>query len=384
MKRGPTGKFEPISIGGEKVRAFIPMSLPPVPPLEAGGPHQVLLEKALLSVGRLDSITSLLPDPDLFLYAYIRKEAVLSSQIEGTQSSIADLLLFELKEAPGVPLADVVEVSRYVAAMQHGMKRLRSGFPLSNRLIREIHDKLLSGGRGTQKDPGEFRSSQNWLGGRRPSEAHFVPPPPQSVQDCMKDLESFLHDKDVPIPALIKAGLAHVQFETIHPFLDGNGRVGRLLISLFLCQEGILQEPILYLSLHFKKHRSEYYRLLDQVRSQGDWESWMEFFLNGVQSTADGAVRTAQRLSSLFEQSTAQIQTGGRAAGSAIRVHDVLRKKALTSLKEVCRQTGLSFPAASAGMDLLVKLKIANELTGRKRNRVFAYTRYLSILNEGT
>jgi Fic family protein len=384
MKRGRTGKFESVSVGGEKVRTFVPMPLPPVPPFEAHGPHQVLLERALLSIGRLDSITSLLPDPDLFLYAYVRKEAVLSSQIEGTQSSIADLLLFELKESPGVPLVDVMEVSRYVTAMHHGMKRLKSGFPLSNRLIREIHDKLVSKGRGAQKDPGEFRRSQNWIGGARPSEAHFVPPPPHLVQDCMKDLEFFLHDKTDPIPALVKAGLAHVQFETIHPFLDGNGRVGRLLISLFLCQEGILQEPILYLSLHFKKNREEYYSLLDQVRSEGDWEAWMNFFLNGVQSTADGAVRTAQRLASLFEQDGVRVQTGGRAAGSAIRVHDVLRKRALTSLKQVCRQTGLSFPAASAGMDLLVKLKIASELTGRKRNRVFAYTRYLSILNEGT
>jgi len=221
MKRGLTGKYEISTIGGETVRAFIPKPLPPDPPLILQGPIQTLLERALLSLGRLDSVSTLLPGTDLFLYAYVRKEAVLSSQIEGTQSSLSDLLLFEMEQAPGAPLDDVVEVSNYVAAMEHGLARLRGGFPLSSRLIREIHEKLLSRGRGSSKDPGEFRRSQNWVGGSRPGTALFVPPPHTTVIDCISDLERFLHGTEDGLPAVVKAGLAHVQFETIHPFLDG-------------------------------------------------------------------------------------------------------------------------------------------------------------------
>jgi Fic family protein len=384
MKRGVTGRYAVTRVGGEQVRAFVPRPLPPDPPVVLDGTRQLLLEQALLALGRLDSISTLLPDPHLFLYSYVRKEAVLSSQIEGTQSSLSSLLLFELDELPGVPLSDVEEVSNYVAALNHGLKRLRGGFPLSNRLIREIHAKLLSHARGSEKQPGEFRASQNWIGGTRPGNAHFVPPPPDEIADSMGDLERFIHDAKAPVAVLVKAGLAHVQFETIHPFLDGNGRVGRLLIALLLSDAGVLKEPLLYLSLYFKQHRREYYRLLDQVRTDGAWEAWLDFFLEGVRTTADEAVATARQLVEVFGKDRDRIRKAGRAAGSALRVHDILRARPVTTLNVVSQRTGLSFPAATSGMRVLTKLGIAREQTGRKRNRVFAYDRYLSILNEGT
>jgi Fic family protein len=384
MHRGITGRYEVTTVGGEPVRAFLPQPLPPDPPLIAEGAQSRLLEQALLALGRLDSISTLLPDPHIFLYTYVRKEAVLSSQIEGTESSLSDLLMYELEAAPGVPIDDVVEVSSYVAALDQGIGRLRNAFPLSNRLLREIHATLLARGRGSDKRPGEFRRSQNWIGGRRPGLAHFVPPPPHAVADCMGDLERFLHDESATLPILIKAGLAHVQFETIHPFLDGNGRVGRLLITLFLCQAGVLKEPTLYLSLHFKQNRSEYYRLLDQVRTNGDWEAWIEFFLEGVRATADSAVATAQRLAALFQSDRIRIQQSGRVTASALRVHDTLSERPLASINAVCQRTGLSFPAASSGMQILQDLAISREITGQKRNRIFAYDPYLAILSEGT
>ena len=384
MKRGETGRYEVTATAGEPVRAFIPNSLPPVPPLALEGSVQQTLERALLALGRLDSLSTLLPDTGLFLYAYVRKEAVLSSQIEGTQSSLSDLLLFELEEAPGVPIEDVVEVSNYVAAMEHGLKRLRGGFPLSTRLIREIHGILLARGRGSEKAPGQFRHTQNWIGGSRPGNAVFVPPPPQAVAQCMSDLEHFLHAKDDHIPLVIRTALAHVQFETIHPFLDGNGRVGRLLMTFLLCQGQVMREPLLYLSLFLKQNRAEYYRLLDGVRKEGDWESWIEFFLEGVLQTAQNAVSTAQRLAALFQADRTRIQEKGRAAGSALRVHDVLKERPVTSLQDISRRAALSFPAASAGMALLEDEGIVRELTGKKRNRLFGYSRYLAILAEGT
>ncbi|PYT38164.1 MAG: cell filamentation protein Fic [Acidobacteria bacterium] len=384
MHRGATGRFHNTSTAGETVRAFVPEPLPPNPPLAFDGPLQMALEQALLALGRLDSITTLLPDPDLFLYSYVRKEAVLSSQIEGTQSSLSDLLLFEMKEAPGAPLDDVREVSNYVAALEHGIKRLRGGFPLSNRLLREIHGILLSHGRGSDKAPGEFRRSQNWVGGTRPGKALFVPPPHQQVEECMAALERFLHDDKPALPVLVKAGMAHVQFETIHPFLDGNGRVGRLLITFLLCHAGVLQEPTLYLSLYFKERRDEYYRLLEEVRRTGDWEEWLAFFLEGVRLTADGAVTTARRLVEIFQKDRSRIEKKGRAAGSALRVHDVLKERPLVGLQEVSRRSRLSFPTSTSGMKLLIDLGIARELTGKRRNRIFGYDRYLKILSEGT
>jgi Fic family protein len=383
VKRGETGRYEVTAAGGERVRAFVPAPLPPEPPLELAS-LQGPLEKALLALGRLDGISSLLPEPHLFLYSYVRKEAVLSSPIEGTQSSLSDLLLFELEEAPGAPLDDVLEVSNYVAALEHGLGRLREGFPLSGRLIREIHGELLARGRGSDKAPGEFRRSQNWIGGSRPGAARFVPPPPQAVADCMSELERFLNAERPGLPALLRAGLAHLQFETIHPFLDGNGRVGRLLITFLLCHDGVLREPLLYLSLYFKQHREDYYALLDAVRREGDWEAWLGFFLEGVAQIAEGAVSTAHRLAALFQADQAKVQQAGRAAGSALRVHQVMKERPITSLQEVTERSGLSFPAASSGMQVLERLAVARELTGKKRNRLFGYHEYVAILSEGT
>ena len=385
MRRGETGRYESTSAGGERVRAFVPLPLPPNPAITLDGPLQQELEAATLALGRLDAVSTLLPDETLFLYAYVRKEAVLSSQIEGTQSSLSDLLLFELEEAPGVPLDDVVEVSNYVAALEHGLNRLRGRFPLSNRLLREIHGVLLSRGRGSSKAPGEFRRSQNWIGGSRPGNASFVPPPHTLVPDCMAALERFLHATDDGLPALVRAGLAHVQFETVHPFLDGNGRLGRLLITMLLCHAGILREPLLYLSLYFKQHRTAYYDLLDAVRRTGDWESWLAFFIEGVRTTAEGAVATSRRLTTMFaSHRTALQRSAGRRAGSALRVHDALKAKPILSLSGVRALTALSFPTASSSMQLLVEQGIVRELTGRPRNRLFLYDRYLAILNEGT
>jgi len=387
MHRNATGQYAASLAGGETVRAFIPDPLPPVPPLDLGGARQTALEKATLALGRLDSIALLLPDPQLFLYAYVRREAVLSSQIEGTQSSLSDLLLFELDELPGVPFDDVVEVSNYVAALEHGMARLREGFPLCNRLLREMHVHLMARGRGADKAPGEFRRSQNWIGGTRPGNARFVPPPPNEVESCMTALERFIHGADVDtsgdLPVLLKAALAHVQFETIHPFLDGNGRLGRLLIALLLHEGGALAQPLLYLSLYFKQHRALYYELLDRVRTEGDWEAWVDFFLEGVEQTAHGAVQTARRLVDLFQQDTRRVQSGGRGAANVLRVLDTLRQRPLCSLRQLGTSAGISFPTASKAMLTLVEMGIARELTGQRRNRVFVYDAYLNILNEG-
>lgn len=384
MKRTRTGSYVVATAGGEPVRAFLPDPLPPAVGLAMEEGLQPLLEAAVLALGRLDGVSTLLPDKSLFLYAYVRKEAVLSSQIEGTQSSLSDLLLFELDEAPGVPIDDVVEVSNYVAALDHGLTRLRGGFPLSNRLIREIHGVLLSHGRGSDKAPGEFRRTQNWIGGSRPGNAVFVPPPHTEVPECMAALERFLHTEEDGFPVLLRAGLAHVQFETIHPFLDGNGRVGRLLITFLLCHAGVLREPLLYLSLYFKQNRPTYYELLDRVRREGDWEAWLMFFLEGVRQVAEGAVVTAERLSEMFQADRLKIQATGRRAGSALRVHEALKARPLLTLPAVRDTTGLSFPAVSSAMALLVDLGIARELTGKRRNRLFAYDDYVSTLSEGT
>ena len=384
MQRGEIGRYEVVHIAGEQVRAFVPTPLPPKPALILNGSLQQTLESAILALGRLDSVSTLLPDQALFLYTYVRKEAVLSSQIEGTQSSLTDLLLFELQEAPGVPIDDVVEVSNYVAALEHGMLRLEQGFPLSNRLIREIHGVLLKSGRGNIKAPGEFRRSQNWIGGSRPGNAVYVPPPHTAVPDCMADLERFLHAGENGLPVLLRAGIAHVQFETIHPFLDGNGRIGRLLITLLLCHAGMLREPLLYLSLYFKQHRTTYYDLLNHVRRSGDWETWLAFFLEGVHLTATAAVSAAQRIARIFREDHDRIAGTGRLAGSALRVHDVLKSRPIMPLTGVCNHTNLSFPAASSAMALLIEIGIVREITGRLRNRLFAYDQYLATLNEGT
>jgi cell filamentation protein, protein adenylyltransferase len=377
------GKLVTISTAGEVAKAFIPPALPPLPMVrmdELYGP----LERANRALGRLDGIASILPDTPLFLYMYIRKEALLSSQIEGTQSSLSDLLLFENEEAPGVPINDVVEVSNYVAAMNHGLERIRGGFPISLRLMREIHEILLAKGRGATKQPGEFRHSQNWIGGTRPGNALYVPPPPEAVLDLMSDLEAFIHADTPAVPTLVKAGLVHVQFETIHPFLDGNGRLGRLLITLLLCDKGILKEPILYLSLYFKTHRRYYYDLLQRVREDGDWEAWIEFFLDGITETSLQAADAARQILSLFEEDRAKIESLGRPAASALRVYQLLQQKPIIAIPDAARETGMSAPTVAKSIQHLRDLGLLREITGKQRGRMFVYSDYLSILSQGT
>lgn len=380
-KNGRLGSYVTSTAAGEACQAFIP---PPLPPLQLSATHYELLERANRALGRLDGLSALLPDTSLFLYFYVRKEALLSSQIEGTQSSLSDLLLFENKETPGVPIEDVQEVSNYVAAMQHGLKRIQGGFPLSSRLLREIHEILLSKGRGASKSPGEYRKSQVWLGGSRPSNALFVPPPHDQITQLMSDLEKFLHDKPERMPLLIKAALAHVQFETIHPFLDGNGRLGRLLITLLFCTEGALSEPILYLSLYFKSHRQEYYDLLQRVRTEGAWEQWLEFFFTGVLETSEEATKSAKSILKLFDQDRQKIETLGRPAGSALRVHQLMQRKPILSVARAAKLLSVTEPTVRASLEHLEKLRIVKEMTGRQRNRLFVYGKYLSILGEGT
>jgi len=377
------GKRVVVATAGEQVEALLPPPLPPDPPLRMSR-LQRLLDEANRAIGRLDGVTSILPDTPLFLYMYVRKEALLSSQIEGTQSSLSDLLLFESDEAPGAPLDDVREVSNYVAAMSHGLARLREGFPLSLRLIREIHEILLSKGRGSAKQPGAFRRSQNWVGGTRPGNALFVPPPPDQVPDLMSQLERFIHDERPEIPALIKAGLVHVQFETIHPFLDGNGRLGRLLITFLLCAQGILKEPVLYLSVYFKAHRQQYYDLLQQVRERGDWETWLEFFLEGVAETSAQAADAAREILNLFVADRRRIEGLGRPAASALRVHQLLQTKPLISIPDAAGRLGISAPTVSKSVRHLEELGIVRETTGKQRRRRFAYDTYLAILSRGT
>jgi Fic family protein len=384
MQRGLSGHYVPVpSAGGEKVRAFVPKPLPPTPPLQITPDLQELISNATLALGRLDGLSNTLPVAGLFIYSYIRKEAVLSSQIEGTQSSLDDLLLFENDETPGVPLNDVQEVSSYVAAMSHGLKRLAE-LPLSLRLIREVHGVLLSKGRGSSKGPGEFRRTQNWVGGTRPGNAIFVPPPADLLLDCLGSLENFLHDKPERTPLLIKAALSHVQFETIHPFLDGNGRLGRLLITLLLRAEGALHEPLLYLSLFFKQHRQEYYDLLQRVRLTGDWESWLSFFLAGVAETAMQAATAANQLVGLAAADETRIRALGRAAGSALRVHRLLQSRPLSSIARASEDLKLTFPTVAASLRNLQKLGIVSETTGGKYGRLYAYRKYLDILSRGT
>jgi Fic family protein len=377
------GSYVVISTGSEAVRAFIPPPLPPDPPVDLTA-LVGLLDGATVALGRLDGITAALPSPPLFIYMYVRKEALLSSQIEGTQSSLSDLLLFESEEIPHVPITDVEEVSSYVAALNHGLRRIRDdGFPLSLRLIREIHEVLLRG-RGSSKQPGEFRRTQNWIGGTRPGNAAFVPPPPERLMECLDAFERFLHANHSGIPLLVRAAMAHVQFETIHPFLDGNGRLGRLLITFLLCAAGALHEPILYLSLFFKTHRRRYYELLQNVRNTGDWESWITFFLEGVVETAAQATRTARQLMALFETDREKVARLGRPAASTSRVHELLQKRPLLSIPAATKELALSGPTVAKAMQHLVKLDIVREVTGKRRRRAFAYARYLDILSEGT
>jgi Fic family protein len=384
------GVFVEEQAGPERYAAFHPKPLPPDPPLVVDAELQRGLDRANQALGRLDGVTLLLPDPDLFLHAYIRKEAVLSSQIEGTQSSLSDLLLFEHDQAPGVPAGDVEETSNYITAMNHGLSRMRDGLPLSLRLIREVHELLLSGTRGGVAAPGEFRRTQNWIGGSRPGDARFVPPPPHEVDRAMGQLELFLHDRPVPTPILVKAALAHAQFETIHPFLDGNGRVGRLLITLLLCAEGddgtpaVLSRPLLYLSLYLKQHRDLYYEHLQRIRHEGSWEEWLRFFLDGVIAVATSATSTTQRIVGLIAADRARIGGIGRAAGSAQQVHDLVAREVVVTIPRAAATLPLSEPTVASAIGHLERLGILREVTGRARGRVWAYSDYLALLNEGT
>jgi Fic family protein len=379
MHRGLTGHYVPISTVGEHAEAFVPHPLPPVPPVHVDGELDTLLDAASTALGRLDGISSLLPDPRLFLYTYIRKEAVLSSQIEGTQSSLSDLLRHEIQGTPGALGDDVSEVSCYVDAMEHGLKLLADGQPLSLRMIREIHARLLASGRGSSKQPGEFKRSQNWIGGSRPGNARFVPAPPDLTLECMGALEKFLHNDPVTTRPLLKAALAHVQFETIHPFLDGNGRLGRLLITFILCAEGVLSQPLLYLSLHFKRHRETYYELLQDVRLTGDWEKWLTFFLTGVIETSREAVSSARRLLDLFQADRLRLQSE---AASVLRLHEVFQIHPVLSANAAADLIKASQPTVNMAFKKLTALGLVHEITGGNYGRLYAYTSYLEILNE--
>jgi Fic family protein len=377
------GAYVTSSISGESVRAYIPPPLPPVPELKLEGLHQHL-DRANQGLGRLNGMTTLLPDIRFLLYLYVRKEALVSSQIEGTQSSFTDLLLFENEAVPHVPVEDVEEVSNYVAALEHGLRRLAGGFPLSLRLIREIHAILLRGGRGANKMPGEFRRSQNWIGGTRPGAASFVPPPPERLMECLGEFEKFLHNEQHKLPVLIETGLVHVQFESIHPFLDGNGRVGRLLITLLLCAKGALSGPLLYPSLYLKANRSQYYDRLQKVRTEGAWEDWLAFFLEGVASTAREAADTAERTLKLFAKDRSKIETIGRASESALRVHELMQTNPYLRIRTATKALKLTVPTVTNALNNLVRLGIAKEVSGKQRGRLFAYSRYVSMVSEGT
>lgn len=383
MRRALQGQYVTVSTVGEKVRAFVPAPLPPRPPIHWTPELSSKFDQALLALGRLDSVSMLLPDTQLFLYMYVRKEAVLSSMIEGTQSSLSDLLLFELDQIPGVPLDDVREVSNYVAALNHGLDRLKEGFPLSLRLIKEIHRVLLTKGRGGAQAPGQFRRSQNWIGGTRPGNASFVPPPPEKVMECLGALELFLHDKPEPTPILLKAALAHVQFETIHPFLDGNGRLGRLMITLLLCEQGVLRAPMLYLSLYFKTHRQYYYELLNRVRLNGDWEAWLDFFAEAVIATATQAWDTAMKLAELADHDRDLVAGLGRAAASAHKVRRALLERPIASAGWLVEKTGLTHATVNKSLGHLERLGIVSELTEHRRNRLFSYASYIEVMNQG-
>lgn len=365
-------------------RAFIPLPLPPDPPLRIEGPLQTELSQADRALGRLDGAVSSMPNPDLFVLMYVRKEAVLSSQIEGTQSSLQDLLAAEANlYGPAGRARDVDEVVNYVAAMKYGLSRL-SELPVSVRLFREIHAQLLEGVRGGAMMPGELRTSQNWIGpgGCTLNEATFVPPPPHVVPDALGDLEKFLHRQD-DLPLLVKIGLAHAQFETIHPFLDGNGRIGRLLITFLLTERKVLHKPVLYLSHFFKRHRQEYYDHLQAVREQGDWEGWITFFLRGVAEVSAESTETVRRILVLREDHRSAITENlGRAAGNGHRVLDCLYDRPIVEVNDIRKITGISYPAANNLVARLAELGILIEITGYARRRRFRYEPYFRLFDD--
>ena len=377
MKRNPFGTYIESTTLGEAVRAFVPPSLPPDQPLSLTEGAQTALDRAMHSLGRLDGATMTMPDVDLLLYTFVRKEAVLSSQIEGTQSTLDELLIHEVQALPGALGDDVREVSRYVDAMNHGLERIAGGFPLTNRLLREMHGILLAEGRGAQKQPGEFRRSQNWIGGTRPGNAAFVPPPPTHLDACLTNLEKYLHHPTNPV---VKAALAHLQFETIHPFLDGNGRVGRLLITLLFCHDKVLHKPLLYPSLYFKQHRQQYYDELNAVRASGDYEHWIDFFAEAIRHSAEVAIETGRRVTQAFHEDRAQLRAVPRIAGSLLMLQEALQAKPVTTVSILKTATGLTTPTVNSLLRELESLGIVKESTGRARDRVYVYRRYLDAL----
>jgi Fic family protein len=380
MHRAHPGRYVTVSTAGEPFKAFIPAPLPPEPPVVWSPALRRRFDDALVALGRLDAITAHLPNASLLLYGFIRKEAVLSSQIEGTQSSLADLLLFEIDEQPGVPVDDAREVSRCVAALEHGLHQLESGLPLCMRVLCGMHKVLLTHPRGRAKAPGEVRQSQVWIGGTRPGNAAFVPPPAEVLPEALTRFERFLNDEPEATPPLIKAALAHVQFETSHPFLDGNGRIGRLLIVLQLIADGVLRKPMLYPSLFFKTHRALYYELLNEVRLHGDWERWLEFFAEAVQVSATQGVITANALLALVNADRDRIASLGRATESAFAVHHALQRQPIVTSAALVSTTGLTAATVNKSLAHLERLGIVGELTNRKRGRVFSYSRYVDEL----
>jgi Fic family protein len=380
MQRPASGRYVKVSTAGEAFQAFVPAPLPPEPALAWSPGLRRRFDEALLALGRLDALTARLPNAALVLYSFVRKEAVLSSQIEGTQSSLADLLLYEVDEEPGVPVEDAREVSRCVAALERGRKRLKAGLPLCMRLLCEMHEVLLRHPRGRAKTPGEVRRSQVWIGGTRPGNAVFVPPPPEALKECLGSFERFLNDEPEPTPPLLKAALAHVQFETIHPFLDGNGRLGRLLIVLGLVADGVLREPMLYPSLFFKTHRALYYELLNGVRLNGDWERWLDFFAEGMQVSAEQAAATADALLALVDADRDRIAALGRAAPSALTVHRAMQRLPIASAGALVKSTRLTAATVNKSLAHLERLGIVAELTNRRRGRIFSYGRYVEVL----
>jgi len=367
----------------EGYKAFIPNPLPPVPEIVMEQEMWNLLSQADRALGRLDGATDALPNPDLFVFMYVRKEAVLSSQIEGTQASLIDILEFESQALETDNPQDVAEVVNYIAAINYGLERLKD-LPVSLRLIREIHQELMKGVRGAERNPGEFRRSQNWIGagGCSLAEAIYVPPPPYEMLQSLDNLEHFLHSPH-PIPTLIKVGLAHAQFETIHPFLDGNGRTGRLLITFLLCEQNILQRPLLYISYYFKKYRAEYYDRLQSIRDSGNWESWLKFFLSGVYEVAQEAAATARRIVKLKEENRQLLlDKMGRRSGNAIALLESLYFKPIFTVDHAESVTSLSYPNANNLIKDLSDIGLVQEITGQKRNRAFSYAPYLDVFRD--
>ena len=378
------GQLVNYSVAEESYQVYIPKPLPPNPPLDLDNLYK-LIEQASNTLGHLNSLSALLPDISLFLLMYARKEAVLSSQIEDIQSSLSDLLSAEnLKDQ--APNNDVAEVKCYIEAMNYGLERLKT-LPLSLRLIRETHAKLMHNSRGSDKQPGEFRKSQNWIGGTRPSKAVYVPPPPERLMECLDPFEKFIHDESIQLPTLVKVAMVHAQFESIHPFLDGNGRLGRLLITFILCSEGMLKDPLLYLSLYFKTYRQAYYGHLHTVRESGDWEGWVRFFLEGVVDTATQANEAAQNILELFDNDLSRIKDSGKSSASISTIRTIytyLQEHPISNTASIRSKTGLSQPTVIRGLSALEQLGIVKETSGKARRKVFVYNDYLNLLNEGT